>query len=90
MLVNIARKLPKDTSALLSCCSPVPPMLRMHSNDIVFLILEALEDYQKDPSRYQNSRPPKKVVDQPAPKGLGFLFSFFPPRVLFYFILFYL
>lgn len=43
MLFNIAKSIPKDTNQLLICCTPTPPLLRVHASDVVLLIQDALE-----------------------------------------------
>jgi exosome complex exonuclease RRP6 len=44
MLFNIAKIIPVDTNQLLICCTPTPPLLRVHANDVVLLIQDALEN----------------------------------------------
>lgn len=46
MLFNIAKTMPVDTNELLTCCTPTPPLLRVHASDVVLLIQDALENNQ--------------------------------------------
>ncbi|KGG50199.1 hypothetical protein DI09_81p20 [Mitosporidium daphniae] len=41
MLIKIAQRVPSDSQSVLSCCNPVPPLVRQHSSDIAFLIWKA-------------------------------------------------
>lgn len=44
MLLALAERLPGDASAVLGCCSPVPPLVRQHVNELVALISKSLDE----------------------------------------------
>ena len=56
MLIRIAQRVPSDSQSVLSCCNPVPPLLRQHSSDIAFLIWKAASDIET-------------IVSSPSPMG---------------------
>jgi hypothetical protein len=49
MLFNIVEKLPTESPAVVACCNPIPPLVRLHANDIATLIGDALEESKTAP-----------------------------------------
>ena len=49
-LFLIAKRMPLDSSALLSCVTPAPPLLRFYANVVVELIQKGLENPQHQPA----------------------------------------
>ncbi|KAL7750457.1 exosome nuclease subunit [Sorochytrium milnesiophthora] len=43
MLFSIAERLPTDQASVLACCTPIPPLVRVHSTDIVHTIRKLKE-----------------------------------------------
>jgi ribonuclease D len=46
MLFQIAQEMPTQSSSVLNCCHPIPPLVRQHANDIAIMV----ERVKKDPS----------------------------------------
>ncbi|KAJ3100987.1 Exosome component 10 [Phlyctochytrium planicorne] len=44
MLMNLAKEIPKSVPEILSCCNPVPNVVRLYSSDILLLIEKAVQD----------------------------------------------
>jgi hypothetical protein len=42
MMFQIARLTPADADGVLACCNPIPPLVRLHANDLAALIQAAL------------------------------------------------
>ncbi|KAF9121536.1 exosome nuclease subunit [Mortierella sp. 14UC] len=38
MMFTLAEKMPEESAAVLACCNPVPPPVRMHATDLALLI----------------------------------------------------
>lgn len=43
MLLKISEKLPKESSGILACCSPIPPLVRQCLHEIHHIVKEARE-----------------------------------------------
>ncbi|EPZ35172.1 3'-5' exonuclease domain-containing protein [Rozella allomycis CSF55] len=46
MLFRIAERAPKNVPQILGCCNPVPPLVRLHANDLSLLISRVLDEYE--------------------------------------------
>lgn len=44
MLLRIVQVLPENIPKLIACCSPVPPLLRVHSTDVLDILKAAREE----------------------------------------------
>ncbi|KAG0207040.1 exosome nuclease subunit [Mortierella sp. NVP41] len=44
MMFTLAEKMPEDSAAVLACCNPVPPPVRMHATDLARLIVNTKSD----------------------------------------------
>lgn len=44
MMIKIAQNLPSDAQSVLSCCNPVPPVIRQHASDVALLVWKAASD----------------------------------------------
>lgn len=44
MLFNIAKNMPSDTNQLLICCTPTPPLLRVHASDVILIVQDAMDN----------------------------------------------
>ncbi|KAG9070024.1 exosome nuclease subunit [Linnemannia hyalina] len=40
MMFTLAEKMPEESAAVLACCNPVPPPVRMHATDLALLIAQ--------------------------------------------------
>jgi exosome complex exonuclease RRP6 len=47
MLFRITESLPSDPSSLLNCCSPIPPLIKTYTMEILSIINEAKKEVQK-------------------------------------------
>jgi len=47
MLIRMAQSMPTDSTEVIACCNPVPPLVRMKATDIAFLIDDAIHDRNK-------------------------------------------
>jgi exosome complex exonuclease RRP6 len=52
-LFNITENMPLNSGHLLTCCQPIPPMIRLYANDVVELIQKAFENPKKQPDDIQ-------------------------------------
>lgn len=43
MLLKISELLPKESSGILACCSPIPPLVRQCLHEILHIIKKARE-----------------------------------------------
>ena len=40
MLVRLAESMPTEASKVIECCNPIPPLVRIHANDLALLIMK--------------------------------------------------
>ncbi|KAJ3210590.1 exosome nuclease subunit [Dinochytrium kinnereticum] len=48
MLMNLATDMPKDVAGVLSCCNPVPNLVRLYASDLALLIEKAVQDAKQN------------------------------------------
>lgn len=44
MMFQTARLMPTDATGVLACCNPVPPLVRLHAQDLAIIIVAAVKE----------------------------------------------
>lgn len=65
MMFTLAEKMPEESAAVLACCNPVPPPVRMHATDLALLIAQTK-------SRVTSLAASQKVVEIQVPVHVRF------------------
>lgn len=65
MMFTLAEKMPEESAAVLACCNPVPPPVRMHATDLAMLIAQTK-------SRVTSLAASQKVVEIQVPVHVRF------------------